>query len=186
MSYRVCRRLCNARAVCKALTAALPLSHTLLGPERSSPPSIPQRVPQVLELGAVATPMYKLKGPKMIAGDHAPLTIDRTDPVAIAVKSQSEIEILLSDETLQISKIRLVSRIGMMVGKFAVHFGERRAPSSRVVPPRGFDTQHVGTKVLQQFGRVGPSQDAGQIEDAHAFEGSEHARTLSRGRMKAR
>ena len=27
---------------------------------------------QVLELGAVATPMYKLKGPKMIAGDHAP------------------------------------------------------------------------------------------------------------------
>merc|ERR1711907_612474 len=31
-----------------------------------------QQLLEVMELGAMANPMFKLKGPKMIAGDHAP------------------------------------------------------------------------------------------------------------------
>ena len=49
-------------------------------------------------------------GQNLVAPDHAALAVDRADPVAVAVESQSEIELLLRDERLQIA--RFFSSVG--------------------------------------------------------------------------
>ena len=59
----------------------------------------------------------------MVAPDDAPFAVDRPDPVPVAIESHSEIEGLCGDELFQIGKVFLDSRVGMMIGKFAVDFG---------------------------------------------------------------
>ncbi|MFX6201860.1 hypothetical protein ABTF50_20895, partial [Acinetobacter baumannii] len=65
-------------------------------------------------------------GQNLIAPDHTALPVDRADAVAIAIESQSEIELLLGDEALEIGKVLFVSGIWVMVGKIAVDIGEQQ------------------------------------------------------------
>ena len=70
-------------------------------------------------------------GENLVAPDHPALPVDRADPVTVAVEGQSEIELLLGDEALEIGEVRFFGGIGMMVGKFAVDIGEQQMMLTR-------------------------------------------------------
>ena len=76
---------------------------------------------------------------QLIAPNHPAFTIDRADPVAVAVESHSEIEVLLGDERAQIRQIRLDRRIGMMIGKSAVDIGEKKVVLARQLRGEHFE-----------------------------------------------
>ena len=62
----------------------------------------------------------------LVAPDNAAHAIDRTDPVAVTVESQSEIELVVRDELFQVAKVFLFRGIGMMIGERAINFGKDR------------------------------------------------------------
>ncbi len=76
--------------------------------------------------GILAQHRFSQNGQKLIAPDHPALPVDRPDAVAIAVEGQSEIEVLLRDQGLEVRQILLFGGIGMMIGETAVHIGEQR------------------------------------------------------------
>src|SRR3546814_9597831 len=61
----------------------------------------------------------------MIAPDHPPLTINRADPVTVAIKGDPKVQFFFRDKGLQIGQVLFFGRVGMMVGEIAVHFGEK-------------------------------------------------------------
>ena len=52
--------------------------------------------------------------------------LDDADPVAVAVKSHSEIEFLFRDKPLQIDQILGVGGIGVVIGKLAIHIHKQK------------------------------------------------------------
>ena len=52
---------------------------------------------------------------QLVAPDHAALAVDRADPVAVAVESDPEVELLALDELLEVCEVLLDRRIGMVV-----------------------------------------------------------------------
>ncbi len=107
------------------------------------------------------------------------------DDVSVRHQIAHVLEVLLFSQVPANDLLAEVHRGPVGRDFLVVHLGERWPPASRIVTPWGFYTQHIGTKVLQQFSCIWPCQNTGQVEHLHAFEGSEHGRTLSRGRMKA-
>jgi len=68
---------------------------------------------------------------QLVTPDHAALAIDRADPVAIAIESHSEIELLVRDQRLEVRQIGLDRGIGMMIGEIAIHFGVKQMMGAR-------------------------------------------------------
>src|SRR5690606_33222121 len=50
------------------------------------------------------------------------LAVDRADSVAVPIKCQSEIELLVGDERLEVCEVLLLGRIRMVIGKMSVDF----------------------------------------------------------------
>ena len=63
---------------------------------------------------------------QLVAPDNTSLAVNRTNAVAIAVKSHSEIEMLFRDKLLQIDQIYRVGGIGVMIGKLAIHIHKQK------------------------------------------------------------
>src|SRR3546814_5743626 len=63
--------------------------------------------------------------------DHPPLTINRADSVAVAVKGNPKVQFFFRDKGLQIGQVLFFGRVGMMVGEIAVHFGEKQMMLTR-------------------------------------------------------
>jgi hypothetical protein len=68
---------------------------------------------------------------QLVAPDDAALPVDRADAIAVAVEGESEIEVLLRDQLLQVREVLFLGRIGMMVGEGAVDLGEERVMLTR-------------------------------------------------------
>ena len=62
----------------------------------------------------------------LVAPDNAAQAIDRADAIAIAVESQSEIELVVGDKLFEIGQILLFGGVGVMIGEGAVNIGEDR------------------------------------------------------------
>src|SRR5690606_22120991 len=82
---------------------------------------------------------------QLIAPDDPPLAIDRTDPIAIAVEGDTEIEVLLGDEPAQIFQVLRNGRVGMMVREIAVHFGVEGEVLARELRHQRFQRRTGGT-----------------------------------------
>ena len=63
---------------------------------------------------------------QLVAPHDPPGAVDRADPVAVAIESHSEIEVLGRDQRPKIGEVLLLGRIRMMVGKIPVDFGEQQ------------------------------------------------------------
>ena len=76
--------------------------------------------------GAVFEHIFGIDHQELIAPDHPARAVDRADPVAIAVKSHAEVEVLGCDKRAQIGEIGFHSRIRMVVGEMAVDLGKQQ------------------------------------------------------------
>ena len=57
----------------------------------------------------------------LIAPDDPTCAIDRTQPVAVAVECQSEIELVVDNEPFQVGEVLFLGRVGVVVGEGAVN-----------------------------------------------------------------
>src|SRR3546814_8571226 len=65
------------------------------------------------------------------SSDLPPLTINRADPVTVAIKGDPKVQFFFRDKGLQIGQVLFFGRVGMMVGELAVHFGEKQMMLTR-------------------------------------------------------
>src|SRR3546814_5265209 len=86
------------------------------------------------------------------SSDLAALPVDRADPIAVAVESQSKIEAFVRDEPLQVGQILLFGGIGMMIGEMTVHLGEDRMVLTRQQLHELLD-HRAGGAVAREIGR---------------------------------
>ena len=67
--------------------------------------------------------VFRIDHQQLIAPDNAAFAVDRADAVAVAVESNSEVEVLLGDERLKVLEVFRNGGIGMVIGKVSIDLG---------------------------------------------------------------
>ena len=134
----------------------------------------------------------------MIPPDDPAFAVDRSDPVAIAIESHAEIELLLGDERAQVGQVGLDSGIRVMIGKIAVDFSEQQVVFPRHALGEQFQ-RRTGSAVARvpahaqpgEAGGICPrecSQEALDIlfDDIEAFDCAQPVDPVPLGRHRAK
>ncbi len=106
---------------------------------------------------------------QLVTPDDPPLAVDRADPIAVTVKSHSEIEVLLRDELAQIDQIFLHRGVRMMVRKIPVDFSKEDMMLARQARDELFERGASGT-----IARVPANLQAGEGSSVDPVERLEH------------
>ena len=76
--------------------------------------------------GSAARNRHGQNAEDLVAPDHATGAVDCTQPVAVAIESQSEVELVVDDKPFEVGQILLFGRVRVMIGKTTVNVGVKR------------------------------------------------------------